>query len=121
MSLLLRARRLLRRHYRLSINGILFGVVAAWLGFQLFAPTHMPSMLNQMLPLTFGGWLTNLAYEDRRRDDRIEHRVGNAEAASNIQDRRLHRLEGVATKEHPDDYDDESEHVEMPSGEEAPR
>lgn len=72
--------RLFRRHHTSALNIILFGVAAAWLACQLLLPAdHQPPILTQALQAVFGAWLTNLAYEQRNKEDRIEKRVDSLE------------------------------------------
>lgn len=105
-----RTRLFFRRHHTNMINVVLIVVAGVWLCFQLWVkPTDQPPVLNLVLQATFGAWLTNLAYEQRHRDERVESRLDNIEAVSNIQDRRVNQLEAVATTEHPDVA--EQEHI----------
>lgn len=105
--------RFFQRHHTNVLNVVLVGLALAWLGYQVsLPPAEQPAILNYALQATFGAWLTNLAYEQRHKEERIEHRVGNIEGSANIQDRRINNLESMASTVHPDD----AEQAGVPTG-----
>lgn len=118
-------RPLLRRHHTNALNVVMFLVAGTWLAFQLLLPaTEQPPILNIALQATFGAWLTNLAYEQRNREERTEARVSDAErrvgelevsdtkttgrvedleTADSEKGERLEGLESMAQAVHPDE------------------
>lgn len=74
--------RLFHRHHTGLLN-IIFGLIAvAWLACQIFLPaSEQPPILTQALQAVFGVWLTNLAYEQRHKDEEVEKRVTDLEGS----------------------------------------
>lgn len=94
-----KAARLWRRHHTSAVNLILFAVATGWLTCQVLLPaTEQPPILTQALQAVFGVWLTNLAYEQRNKEQRIEKRVDDLET-SDIGGR-VADLEGTARHYH---------------------
>lgn len=74
----------LKRRRTNMLHVVLAGIAAAWLGFQLFAPhSAQTTILNNALPAALGVWLTDLAYKQRRADEKTEQRVGQTEKRVN--------------------------------------
>jgi outer membrane murein-binding lipoprotein Lpp len=75
------------RHFDAFNVGIVVALLV-WLGFQIFVPlAERPPSLDQAFMLVLGGWVTNKAMEQRRKDDKISTRVDDlteAVAESNI-------------------------------------
>ena len=83
-----------KRHHANTLNAVCFCIGAAWLGFQI-AGAELP-ILNIALQATFGVWLTNLAYEQRNRDERRDVRIERLEAGGSKTTERVEALEAVA-------------------------
>ena len=69
---------LLKRHRTNMLHVVLGAIVAAWLGFQMLA-SEQPPFLNVALQAALGVWLTDLAYKQRRADEKTEQRVETTE------------------------------------------
>lgn len=97
---------ILKRHRTNMLHVVLGVIVVVWLGFQTFAPpTAQPPFLSVALQAAFGVWLTDLAYKQRRADEKTEQRVETTEKrvdeleSSNITGR-VESLEETARSHH---------------------